>query len=79
VIGRVASFSPASGAEFSLLPPENATGNFTKVVQRIPVRISLPAGHPLAGQLRPGMSVVVRVDTGGGGEAGLGSDQAALP
>lgn len=61
--GRVESFSPASGAKFSLLPPENATGNFTKVVQRLPVRISLPAGHPLAGRLRPGLSVTARVDT----------------
>ncbi|EME71193.1 multidrug resistance efflux pump [Paramagnetospirillum caucaseum] len=61
--GRVDSFAPASGAKFSLLPPENATGNFTKVVQRIPVRIRVDEGHPLAGQLRPGLSVVVKVDT----------------
>lgn len=65
--GAVASFSPASGAQFSLLPPENATGNFTKVVQRIPVRISLSADNPLRGQLRPGLSVVVDVQTGAGG------------
>ncbi|CAA7611792.1 HlyD family secretion protein [Magnetospirillum sp. UT-4] len=64
VEGRVASFSPASGAKFSLLPPENATGNFTKVVQRVPVRIGLPAGHPLDGRLAPGLSAVVRVRTG---------------
>lgn len=64
--GTVASFSPASGAQFSLLPPENATGNFTKVVQRIPVRITLPADNPLRGQLRPGLSVVVDVRTGAG-------------
>ena len=63
ITGTVASFSPASGAEFSLLPPENATGNFTKVVQRIPVRINLPADNPLAGKLRPGLSVVVNVNT----------------
>ena len=63
--GKVASFSPASGAKFSLLPPENATGNFTKIVQRVPVRIELPDGHPLAGKLAPGMSVVVTVRTGG--------------
>ncbi|HSV29146.1 MAG TPA: HlyD family secretion protein, partial [Candidatus Omnitrophota bacterium] len=62
VEGRVAGFSPASGAKFSLLPPENATGNFTKIVQRVPVRIELPAGHALAGRLRPGLSVVARVD-----------------
>jgi membrane fusion protein (multidrug efflux system) len=61
--GKVSGFSPASGAKFSLLPPENATGNFTKVVQRLPVRIELPAGHALAGRLRPGLSVVARVDT----------------
>jgi membrane fusion protein (multidrug efflux system) len=63
IIGTVTGFSPASGAKFSLLPPENATGNFTKVVQRLPVRIALPADHPLAGQLRPGLSVTARVDT----------------
>jgi membrane fusion protein, multidrug efflux system len=61
--GRLDSFAPASGAKFSLLPPENATGNFTKVVQRIPVRILPVAGNPLAGRLRPGLSVEVRVDT----------------
>ena len=62
--GRVESFSPASGAEFSLLPPENASGNFNKIVQRIPVKISLDKGNPLDGQLRPGMSVVATVITG---------------
>ncbi|MEW5729710.1 MAG: HlyD family secretion protein, partial [Pseudomonadota bacterium] len=62
ITGRVESFSPASGAKFSLLPPENATGNFTKVVQRVPVRIALPADHALAGRLRPGLSVTARVD-----------------
>ena len=61
--GRVDSFAPASGAKFSLLPPENATGNFTKVVQRIPVRIRVATDNPLAGILRPGLSVVARVDT----------------
>jgi membrane fusion protein (multidrug efflux system) len=61
--GWIESFAPASGAKFSLLPPENATGNFTKVVQRLPVRIALPADHPLAGRLVPGLSVVVTVDT----------------
>ncbi|HXH02810.1 MAG TPA: HlyD family secretion protein [Candidatus Competibacteraceae bacterium] len=61
--GRIDSFAPASGAEFSLLPPENATGNFTKIVQRVPVRIVLPAANPLAGLLRPGLSVEVEVDT----------------
>ena len=61
--GTVESVSPASGAVFSLLPPENATGNFTKIVQRIPVRIALDA-HTLEGhRLRPGMSVTAVVDT----------------
>ena len=61
--GTVESLSPASGSVFSLLPPDNATGNFTKIVQRLPVRIKVPAD--VAGQsvLRPGMSVVVSVNT----------------
>jgi membrane fusion protein, multidrug efflux system len=61
--GRVIAFSPASGSVFSLLPPENATGNFTKIVQRVPVRISVPDDAIAAGLLRPGLSVVVRIDT----------------
>ena len=61
--GTVESFAPASGAQFSLLPPENATGNFTKVVQRLPIRIKVPAAIAAAGLLRPGMSVVVDVHT----------------
>jgi len=61
--GRIESFAPASGAQFSLLPPDNATGNFTKIVQRVPVRIALPADGPLARLLRPGLSVTVSVDT----------------
>lgn len=70
--GTVESFSPASGAVFSLLPPDNATGNFTKIVQRLPVRIRVPASVAREGLLRPGMSVVVSVNTkasavGGGG------------
>ncbi|CAK0751074.1 Colistin resistance protein EmrA [uncultured Gammaproteobacteria bacterium] len=63
VTGRVDSLSPASGSRFSLLPPENATGNFTKIVQRVPVKITLPTGHALSGRLRPGLSAVVEVDT----------------
>jgi membrane fusion protein (multidrug efflux system) len=63
LIGTIESFSPASGAEFSLLPEENATGNFTKIVRRVPVRIALPENNPLHGLLRPGLSVVVDVDT----------------
>jgi membrane fusion protein, multidrug efflux system len=61
--GRVASFAPASGSVFSLLPPDNATGNFTKVVQRLPVRILVPAEVAEQAVLRPGMSVVVKVNT----------------
>ncbi len=61
--GMVASVSPASGSVFSLLPPDNATGNFTKVVQRLSVRIRLPADVTAKRLLRPGMSVVVNVDT----------------
>jgi membrane fusion protein (multidrug efflux system) len=61
--GKVDSISPASGSQFSLLPPDNATGNFTKVVQRIPVKIVLDPDHPLAGQLRPGMSVIATIHT----------------
>jgi len=67
--GRVESFAPASGAEFSLLPPDNATGNFTKIVQRVPVRIALPDNGPLSALLRPGLSVVVSVDTHAEGPA----------
>ena len=59
----VDSLAPASGLEFSLLPPDNATGNFTKIVQRIPVKIRFDSSEPLAGRLRPGMSVEVSVDT----------------
>ena len=61
--GTVESFSPASGSVFSLLPPDNATGNFTKIVQRLPVRIGVPADIAREGSLRPGMSVVVSVNT----------------
>jgi membrane fusion protein (multidrug efflux system) len=62
LVGHVDSLSPASGLEFALLPPDNATGNFTKIVQRIPVKIVLDDGA-LAGLLRPGMSVEPTVDT----------------
>jgi membrane fusion protein (multidrug efflux system) len=63
IVGRVESLSPASGAVFSLLPPDNATGNFTKIVQRLPVRIDVPADVAAKQVLRPGMSVVVSVNT----------------
>jgi membrane fusion protein, multidrug efflux system len=61
--GQVDSWSPASGAQFALLPPDNATGNFTKVVQRIPVKIVLDHDPSLADLLRPGMSVIATIDT----------------
>lgn len=60
--GTVEGVSPASGSVFSLLPPENATGNFTKVVQRVPVRIAVPEEVAAAGWLRPGLSVTVTAD-----------------
>jgi membrane fusion protein, multidrug efflux system len=63
--GRVERISPASGSQFALLPPDNATGNFTKVVQRIPVRILLDKNQPLLDRLLPGMSVVTSIDTSG--------------
>jgi membrane fusion protein, multidrug efflux system len=63
IIGTIASVSPASGSVFSLLPPDNATGNFTKIVQRLAVRIRLPAAETDQHLLRPGMSAVVEVNT----------------
>jgi membrane fusion protein, multidrug efflux system len=61
--GKVERISPASGSQFALLPPDNATGNFTKVIQRIPIRIALDKGQPLLERLLPGMSVVSRIHT----------------
>ncbi|KQP42873.1 hemolysin D [Methylobacterium sp. Leaf104] len=69
IVGEVESLSPASGSVFSLLPPDNATGNFTKIVQRLPVRVHVPADVAREGILRPGLSVTVRVDTREGSEA----------
>jgi membrane fusion protein (multidrug efflux system) len=63
--GRIASLAPATGAQFSVIPPENATGNFTKIVQRVPVRIVLEDDAAELGTLRPGLSVVARVDERG--------------
>jgi membrane fusion protein (multidrug efflux system) len=60
--GHVDSLAPASGLEFALLPPDNATGNFTKIVQRVPVKIVLD-DHSMTGLLRPGMSVEPTIDT----------------
>jgi membrane fusion protein (multidrug efflux system) len=61
--GHVDSLAPASGQQFALLPPDNATGNFTKIVQRIPVKVVLDQAGPLSGKLRPGMSVIPTIDT----------------
>jgi membrane fusion protein (multidrug efflux system) len=63
VVGEVYNFSPATGAKFSLLPPDNATGNFVKVVQRVPVKIKIKAKEELMKKLRAGMSVKVSVNT----------------
>ena len=62
VKGRVLEIAPASGSQFALLPPDNATGNFTKVVQRVPIKIAL-VDSPLTSQLRPGLSAVVTIRT----------------
>jgi membrane fusion protein (multidrug efflux system) len=61
--GHVLSLAPGTGAVFSVIPPENATGNFTKIVQRVPVRIALDDGDASLGELRPGLSISVSVDT----------------
>ena len=63
--GKVVEIAPASGSQSALLPPDNATGNFTKVVQRIPVKIALDPGHPLQGRLRPGLSTEVTIHASG--------------
>jgi multidrug resistance efflux pump len=64
--GRVERISPATGSEFSVITPDNATGNYVKIAQRIPVRVSIDPGQPLAPRLEPGMSVVVSIDTASG-------------
>lgn len=63
--GRIESLAPAAGSEFAVLKPDNATGNFVKVAQRIAVRIAIDRGQPIAARLRPGMSVEVSIDTRG--------------
>jgi membrane fusion protein (multidrug efflux system) len=63
LFGRIESLAPASGSRFSVLPPDNATGNFTKIVQRVPVRIALEPENRQAGILRPGLSVEASIDT----------------
>jgi membrane fusion protein (multidrug efflux system) len=67
--GTVVSFSPGTGSQFALLPPQNATGNFTKIVQRVPVRIRVDANQETRDILVPGLSVTVRVDTRSGRES----------
>lgn len=62
IAGHVDSFAPATGAEFALIPVENAVGNFTKITQRVPVRIAVDRAGPLSGALRPGLSIHVKVD-----------------
>jgi membrane fusion protein, multidrug efflux system len=66
--GKVGPIAPASGSQFALLPPDNATGNFTKIVQRLPVKILLDGGQAAARQLRPGLSVIATVRTSGAGD-----------
>jgi len=61
--GHVEEIAPASGSQFALLPPDNATGNYTKIVQRIPVKIVLDPNPDLANRLRPGMSVIAEIST----------------
>jgi len=68
--GRVLSLAPGTGAIFSVIPPENATGNFTKIVQRVPVRIRLDAADATLGRFRPGLSTTVSVDTRSASETG---------
>jgi multidrug resistance efflux pump len=67
--GHVEQISPATGSEFSVITPDNATGNYVKIAQRIPVRISIDPNQELAARLRPGMSVVASIDTAAKGQA----------
>jgi membrane fusion protein (multidrug efflux system) len=66
--GRVEEIAPASGSQFALLPPDNATGNYTKIAQRIPVKIVLDANPTVTERLRPGMSVVAEISTAARGK-----------
>ena len=75
--GRVESWSPGTGSTFALLPPDNATGNFTKVVQRVPVKIVLDSNASLGALVRPGMSVEATVDTGAGPAKSAGAATSA--
>ncbi|HEX7816222.1 MAG TPA: HlyD family secretion protein [Dyella sp.] len=73
--GVVESFAPGTGSQFALLPPENATGNFTKIVQRVPVRIRVDANDEARRKLVPGLSVTVDVDTRSDGQAPAASSE----
>ena len=78
--GHVLSLAPGTGAVFSVIPPENATGNFTKIVQRVPVRIALDDGDARLGELRPGLSTTVSVDTRPGARSrGVTANAGTLP
>jgi multidrug resistance efflux pump len=72
--GHIKSFSPAAGSEFAVIKPDNATGNFTKVAQRVGVRVDLDSGQPLQSQLAPGLSVVVSIDTASKPEQSVASN-----
>ena len=72
--GHVEQIAPATGSEFSVLRPDNASGNFTKVVQRLPIRIAIDADQELAKRLRPGMSVTAEVDTGAAAREGTSAN-----
>jgi membrane fusion protein (multidrug efflux system) len=61
--GHLLSLAPATGAVFSVIPPENATGNFTKIVQRVAVRIALDDNDPDSAMIRPGLSIIATIDT----------------
>ena len=63
--GKVDQVAPASGSQFALLPPDNATGNFTKIVQRVPVKIVLQPGQTELDRLRPGLSVIATIRANG--------------
>jgi membrane fusion protein, multidrug efflux system len=76
--GHVDSWSPGTGSTFALLPPDNATGNFTKVVQRVPVKIVLDKNESLGSLVRPGMSVEATIDTGAPARPGAGGAAASV-
>jgi membrane fusion protein, multidrug efflux system len=76
--GHVDSWSPGTGSTFALLPPDNATGNFTKVVQRVPVKIVLDQDASLGSLVRPGMSVEATIDTGASANPGVGGAAASV-